>query len=384
LKIAAIGVQEMAKPMSLMDVLGSVAAKSIDALPIKSYRRHPTWYPLFQEEADAVNNLTDLSVRLIASEAGGEAWLNGLVPRLTNLQDEEGAASALSELRAFGAFLEAGFRVSPIPRKADEKTPDFEVRDGDDIVIVEVFSKHQDTQQKKFLENVAKGSDLPGVERHKAVGEKVTITTTVVETAPAGVPDPKKANDSVQANLISRVCSIKGAEGQIDETRPALLWVDFANFGIWPAGLGVGQLEPLQSGHNGITSGGLWYACYGWKGAPIFEEDFPFSERVFAMGHDGRFRLGGEKKSRFSGVIFSLPGDVTATTCLFENPWPTCRLPDRTRRMLERLPWFSLSHSICDWNQGDAETRVELCKREIETMKFWRDNYFAGGSDEED
>lgn len=129
-----------------------------------------------------------------------------------------------------------------------------------------------------------------------------TVTSTVAVLTPGGKPDLNKPHDSVQANLISRVCAMKKDEHQIPEDRPALLIADFAHFG-GPVGaefLKSGQSAPLESGHQGITCGSIWYGMYGWKGAPIFEEG---SHRLVSMGHDGRFRISGPKKSKLSAVL---------------------------------------------------------------------------------
>ncbi len=128
------------------------------------------------------------------------------------------------------------------------------------------------------------------------------------------------------------------------------------------------QAAPLISGRDGLTSGALWYAFYGWRGAPIFEEDFFPRDRVVPMGHDGRFRMMGKKKSKLSGVILVLPDGLI----LLENPWTAHPLPDRARRFFERLPWFDLGRSVCDWSPGDALTQADLGRRQIESMACWR------------
>ena len=97
--------------------------------------------------------------------------------------------------------------------------------------------------------------------------------------------------------MISRVCAIKQDEKQIPDDLPALLVADFAHFG-GPVGaefLNSGQTAPIDSGHHGITCGSIWYAMYGWRHAPIFEEG---SHHLVRMGHDGRFRLDERDKSK--------------------------------------------------------------------------------------
>ena len=192
---------------------------------------------------------------------------------------------------------------------------------------------------------------------------------TIWEQRPGGSPNRGKPDDSVQANVISRICGAKGDEKQFPADKPSLLWIDLRSFGAWPGVVKLEQCTPLMSGHHGLTSGALWYAFYGWKGAPLFEEDFPLHERVVKMGHDGRFRLRGKKRSKLSGAILAL----TEELILFENPWAAHPLPDRARRFTERLPWFNLGYSICNWSPGDAEAVAGLGRRQVEAMKTWRD-----------
>jgi hypothetical protein len=265
-------------------------------------------------------------------------------------------------------LLEAGYAVTPIPGKDDESTPDFEIDDGDGAVIVEVFAKHQDKKENNLWDAVSAGQTPPGVERHVVRNKGFKIEKTIVEHRPGGAPDLRKPHDSVQANVISRICAAKGKEMQFPSNRPSLLWIDLRSFGGWPEVLTLEQCTPLMSGHGGLTSGALWYAFYGWKDAPIFEEDFHLRERIVAMGHDGRFRLQGTRKSKLSGSIIALSEGLV----LFENPWSNHPLLDRARRFAERLPWFNLGLSICNWSPGDAEMLAELGRRQIDAMNHWR------------
>jgi hypothetical protein len=169
-------------------------------------------------------------------------------------------------------------------------------------------------------------------------------------------------------DAVERRCAAKGDEAQLPNDRPSLLWIDFRSFGLWPAVLKLEQAAPLISGRVGLTSGALWYAFYGWRGAPIFEEDIP-RDRVVAMGHDGRFRMMGKKrKSKLSGTILVLSEGLI----LLENPWTEHTLPDRARRFCERLPWFDLGRAVCNWSPGDALAQTAIARRQIEAMAHWR------------
>jgi hypothetical protein len=273
---------------TVRDLLSDEELEAIHTAPLIATGRFPTWYPIFYSEPRPVDYLTNGAVARISDE-GDDAWLRSLAPRLCRVDDPEEASAALAELRTYGAFLEAGFKIKPIPVK-DDSTPDFEVDAGDGPVIVEVFAKHQDESETELWEDIESGKTPEGVERHSTKINGGEIRTVISEQRPGGAPDPDKRNDSVQANVISRICAAKGKEKQFPTDKPSLLWIDLRSFGAWPEVVELEQCTPLMSGHHGLTSGALWYAFYGWKDAPIFEEDFPLHERVVKMGHDAAYR----------------------------------------------------------------------------------------------
>lgn len=352
---------------SVRDLLSDEDIQLIENAELIAHSRHPTWYPLFYSKPRSVDYLSNAAVSRISRENGGVIWLEGLKPRLIDIIDPEEAASALAEVRAYGGLLEAGFNVQPIPTSSTP-TPDFCVHADDGKFVVEVFAKHQDASQKAFLNDIASGNTPDGVHRSKNDLGNASIETTVVELHPGGPPDPSKPNDGVQANVISRICAAKGSEAQFPSDMPSVLWIDFTTFGIWPESLKLEQCSPILSGHHGLTSGAFWYAFFGWRGSPIFEEDFFPNDRVVPMGHDGRFRLSGSKKSKLSAVVIALHNECT----IMENPWAFHPLPNRARRFFERLPWFDLTRSICDWTPGDAKKQIELGEDLIKTMETWR------------
>lgn len=350
--------------MELKDLFDQQQLKAMENAPLYMGTRHPIWFPLYGDKQRAIDYLVHSAVRNISQESGGQSWLRDLTSRLTDQEDINNASSALAEIRAYGGLLDAGFAVTPIPRR-DDATPDFYIDAGDGQITVEVFAKHQDKEQDDILNAVHSGSEIlpDSIERSCRKSGNVSIATTIVELTPAGRPDPAKLHDSIQANMISRVCAIKQNERQIAEDYPAILIMDFAHFGgpIGAAFLKSGQTAPIECGHHGITSGSFWYAMYGWMNAPIFEEA---SHKVVRMGHDGRFRLSGKKKSKLSAVLVVLADSAV----LLENPWATRRLSDRARLAFCRFPWFDLSKSIADWHSGDAEQQIAIHRRMIEAM----------------
>ena len=348
----------------IQDLLTNDQCSRIKDAPLIMGGRHPTWYPIFYEQPRAIDYSANDAVSDIAARSGGDTWLRDLVVRLMDLVEINNASSALAEIRAYGGFLKAGFKVIPILRR-DDPTPDFEIDAGDGLITVEVFSKHQDKEQDELL-NAFYGCDEklpPDVERTVRKGKNSTITTTMTVLTPAGKPDSSKPYDSVQANMISRLCNIKQNENQLPDDKPALLVIDIAHFGgaIGAKFLKSGQAAPIESGHHGLTCGSLWYALYGWKNAPIFEEG---SRRLVRMGHDGRFRLLSAKKTKLSAVLVVL----AESAVLLENPWATYRIPNLARLSLCSFPWFDLTRSIADWQPGDAEKQIAIHRSMIETI----------------
>lgn len=348
---------------NLKELLTDEERKLVENAPQYQGTRHPTWFPLFkQTPLRAVDNLVNSAIYGISREPNGHEWLNMCKKPLLDFEDTSSASSVLAEIRAYGGLLGAGFTVRPIPRTM-APTPDYRVDAGDGEVIVEVFSKHQNKEEDKLLDVVhSQTAPLPpGVERNtRIIGDKKMVSTVVCIT-PGGKPDPSKPGDSVQANVISRLCGVKTQERQIPADKPAILVLDLAHFG----GAHMSEFVtgedacPIISGHYGIVSGPIWYAFYGWKGAPIFE-----MRRKVQMGHDGRFRLLGDKESRLSGVLVT----VAKSSLFLENPWARNPLPPKARTALCRYPWMDLTRSIFNWNGWEALEQIRLHRSQIEAL----------------
>ena len=336
----------------------------IQNAPLKYGTRHPTWFPLFLKE----KKFEAFDFRLINAvgqiiEAKGEKWLDKQKQRLLDLNGVNNASASMAEIRVYGGLLEAGFKVTPIDSKKGIPTPDFRLDSHDDSVEIEVASKHQPEKEADKRELIHKAMNTNGAKfpedveycerRYKDRVCKIAVS----ELFPSGAPDPKKSGDSVQSNAISGICAIKGDEKQFSGKSPAILVVDLTAFGgreiASMSFSNPSQASPLICGHEGLTSGFLWYAMYGWSGAPIFEQS---TTSIVQMQHEGRFRLSNQKKSKLSAVLFLLPTDVV----LFENPWSKFRLPDDVRTRLCCYPYSNLAYSICDWRIGDAEKQIAL------------------------
>ena len=232
----------------------------IEEMPMRFGRRHPLWIPLFGEQASlrVADYRVDQSVAMISSSPEGAERLGRKVDDLLDRQDLNNASAALAEVRAYGGLLKAGFHVEPISA-SDTPTPDFLAELNSQMLVVEVAAKHQDRQQDELQGNIHDAiqgrKPLPqGIEHHVHDGTNAMIEMVVSTYQPGGAPDSEKPNDSVQANLISKICSIKDEERQIPEDLPAILIIDFCEFSA-PASFGLlEQTALIIAGHYGFTS----------------------------------------------------------------------------------------------------------------------------------
>ena len=205
---------------------------------------------------------------------------------------------------------------------------------------------------------------MPGFERSSRRFSDLVISHTTSVWHPGGAPDPTKPHDSIQANVISKLCAVKAGERQRRNGVPAVLWLDLNSFDRMSK-TQLLQTQPLVSGHVGLTSGAIWHAFYGWKGAPIFEEG---NRRDITMAHDTRFRRTGGAKSHLAAAVVCFERGLV----LLENPWAADRLPPGLRRRCERLPWFQLAPSVADWTSGGAAGQIAMAEAQIEAFAAMR------------
>lgn len=360
-----------------MDYLGIITAQELEAL--RRARRPGITHPLVNiafaaEEAGArkltaVN--TEQAARLISSKDIG--WLKSLHPRLIAADDFTHAASALGEIRAYGALLETWMTVTPAPSvEGSNVSPEFQIDNGDGEVIVDVHSRQLDNKQTASLD--ANATDLQ--ERHARAVEnakesdtpKNTVTTATTEVFPTGAPKPNKEGDSVLTNTISRIARVKECEKQVDPNKPFILWLDLQDFGVWGPGIADEHFSPLYSeckeGHVG--SGSFWFALYGRKGDPLTGSQ-GYDYRSIPMAHEGRFYQTMTKShglaTRVSAVVFAL----AHATILMENPNSAKPLPKRVRAALLKMPRFRLDLSILEWEPGLVSALIQAQRRIVLT-----------------
>jgi len=312
--------------------------------------------------------------------AGHDDWVQKQKSRLLEKKDFSTPSAALAEIRAFGNLLSTGLKVTPL-RTGDRPTPDFKVegRDGDKI-FVEVFAKQMQGKEAKDLEDFNHGKPSSSGRKGAHIREHVVTPfgKPKCELSDHNFPIPV---ETVTENAISKLAQIKEAQHQASLTNPTLLWVDFQDE-IWQLAHHAESVFPLLSWHGELTSGSLFYAYYGWKGAPIFELH-AVEERISSppkpMRHHGQFggpglmndirrfvdRLRGKPKSRFDAVVVSF----YRTIAILENPYSRKPIPNKLWRHLTHLPWFSIEHSYLDWPQkGSLKRRLEIERQRLEAM----------------
>ena len=310
---------------------------------------HPTANLALAEGANRVGATTELAARSIHEE--NPHWLLHQRARLLDTTDFTNASSALGEIRAYGALLEAGLRVRPTPSVNGKAVlPDFEVDAGDGTAIVEVHSRQMAPTEREALADFHQELARKA-EENRTKGKNITMDHT--DIAPLGHGDPAKAGDSVLTNAISKIASIKQNEKQIDATKPFVLWLDLQDPTVWGLPVSDAQLAPcFTDWHDGqVGAGAFWYALYGQKDDPML--DMGGCDYVTRpMLHDGRF----VRPTNISAVVLSLPD----TTVLMEHPAANKPLSPLLRAGLIRLPYFKMELSLMEWRPGLVKDMVAL------------------------
>lgn len=361
----------------LIDLLTTDQILDIKKYHDKARGRHPAWSVInaFDLTVDYSRSpkdyLANEAVDRIGLCAQGKRWLTSTVKRVAQMSDFEEAVASIAEICCYGAMLEAGFDIRPIPTVKNAPTPDFEFDLDGASGIVEVTAKLEHDEQVKRARKIADGETPDGVERSNFEIQGKRVDYTVSVSHPFGAPNAEKIGDTTQTNAISRICQIKGKETQFADGKPSLLWIDFRDLSNWPASFNEEQSSPLISGHHGaLCSGAIWYAFYGWKGAPVFDDHAGGGYTITPMAHEGRFSAQAAKTSRYSAAILCLE----KATILLENPRAPTPLSKAQRGALTLLPWFNIHYSIAEWEEGDADRSHALARSMIEAIRASRED----------
>lgn len=279
-------------------------------------------------------------------------WLMNLKPRLLNIDDYSTSSGALGEIRAFGYLLEAGILVNPISGNG----ADFWVEYDQEKVLVEVHSKqfhHKESESLENFYNYLRGENTKIYQNEGwVVGEHISV--------PCGKP---KKHENVTENAISKLSAIKQREHQMSRDHTSILWLDFQDE-IWDLLDTVDRVLPVRTWNSAFYSGELWYAFYGWKDAPIFEEfrfDMPyFLGQQVKMRHEGRFR----NSTKLDAVIITF----SRNTVILENPSSEKAIKPSLWKKLVFLPWFKFEYSYTNWPVADLIHRFDLDKQKLITL----------------
>jgi len=135
---------------------------------------------------------------------------------------------------------------------------------------VEVHAKQNDEAMAEEIEKFHRIAYEESVAQ-SASAQRPSVTIRMMDIQPFVRPRPGKPDDTTRTNAISKISQIKDDERQFKDGVPALLWLDFQDAQNLGMALIDEDLSPVMSWRGSVNSGVLWYALYGWKGAPVFE-----------------------------------------------------------------------------------------------------------------
>jgi hypothetical protein len=358
--------------------LGIISLEEIEQIrdTFKNGSTHPLRAIALSNPPNQVKANTERAARTVIQS--NRNWLVGLKSRLLDVIDPTHSSSALGEIRAYGSLLETKMTIDTTPI-VGSRYPEFSVDAGDGAVIVEVHSRQLDKAQaeeiKMYKELHAALVEVTGRKR-EANSDKILSTRGPAHVImPLGAPDPAKKGDSVLTNAISRIASIKSGEKQSDLTKPFVLWLDFQDPVVWRLPISLEQTAPLftETKNGNVGTGALWFALYGRKHDPMIEMQ-RINYKIIEMLHNGKFA----QTKGVSAVIYSMPH----ATILMEHPSPTHPLPPNFRASLLKLPFFQLDRSLCEWEPGLVQSRIEVEQKMVATTAKALSEFSRAMSDE--
>lgn len=309
-------------------------------------RRHPLQRLFPQERDDDVTANTSLALETIFER--DHNWIRSKKRKLSSIDNFEAASSLLGEIRAYGSLLAAGLQTRPA-RAGGESEPDFLVENN---VFIEVHTKQSEPSEAYALERF----NL----RDKA---SISVSRGIHPNSPFGAPT---RDDSTTRIAIQKLAQIKQEEEekkkQFSNLYPSILWLDFQDE-IWNLIIGADAAEPVTLWNDEYYSGPLWYAFYGWKGAPVFQGETKLQRPrriVGRMEHEGRFRRG----TKVDAVVASFPRD----TIILENPFSEKPVQPWIREKLARIRNYNPEYSFVNWPDGNLSKRIASEKDSLEAL----------------
>lgn len=362
-------------PSYLRNLIGECNYSMLAGIPLSAAgERHPTWSAIYYAENNndgphdrtLVSNKIEGAIRKISER--NEQWLSEIRHRLV-VADFDEAASALGEIRAFSALIEAyGNMVSPVPRARKGRTPspDFVIENNDRFVYVEVATKRVNAEMAKRIaaeQDVARKKSAKDAEEARKTGLKGSVSVHSYIVEPFGVGKVGDRYENGITNAISKICAIKQRGHQFRRSHPVILWIDLQDQIFWPHD-STAALPLYGCAGGNFCSGSYWYAFYGEKGMPLFYiESFIFPKQDLHLKHNGKF--GGNDGEHLSAAVLSLVNE----TIIFENHRAKHPLNRWFRWLIPNLPRFDAGRSFVNWSEDDAlKKKIDASKKEINAL----------------
>jgi hypothetical protein len=332
-----------------VSLIGSAAMASVEKQR-DGLLRHPlARIAIPSQHEEAVSCTTRSALEVVLPQAPGW-WIATVKDRLTK-SDFADAAGALAEIRAYGALARSGLGVQPVAPRKGEPTPDFEVSRRSARVCVEVQTRLLSEAERAALTHAAARTATPP-------GGGATTAHVVTPFGKPRRPAPgKPALENVTANVIQKIAQAKLQSNQLRGS--SVLWLDFQE-DLVSFVLRRQSTAPVSTWNGRWWSGALWYAAYGWKGAPIFEGASlrPWMGfNMVSMQHEGRF----EQPDPPSLIVGSFEGGLVA----LENPKARPQLPIWFSARLTRFPDFAIEDSWLSWPAFNLVERLVAQKKTL-------------------
>jgi len=315
------------------------------------HRHHPLKLLLNHETISNQPNLkksltnTTFAFKQVFNE--DQNWLKKIKPRLLNTDDYSTASSALGEIRCYGDLLQASVKVQPISETNNANTPDFKAHKQGEEVLIEVRTKGYSKEESKRLE------EHNQLEFNCEKNKETRVT-------PFGRAEK---GENVTENAISKIAQIKQSEEQFSEDKPSILWINFQGE-LWQFGPNKNSIFPVRTSEGKLYSGEVWYAFYGYEGAPIFRGENNKEgavQNLIHMKHKGRFR----NDSCIDAVVISSP----LTTMVAENISTQAPIPPWFWSKLIHVPQFKIEYSRLNWPSENLRKIIEIDKKLIKSFE---------------
>ena len=304
-------------------------------------------YEFLKRDVEPATSTISSYFKIIKENPG---WISTFCKkRLVNEKDRRNLCAALGELRAYADLLELPF-INVEPHASNQGGTDFTLRSRDSGTVVariEVFTQNPKPNSTDII-----GESIS----HTADGFE--FKTTMREITPFTNITCSKIGDTIALDAISKICSIKQNEAQIDGSVPTLYYVDLQT--IIPVFSTLYNYKPISSFSGSISSGAYWQAIYGRRGDMVAEGLRQGNRRVSFMQHNGRFS-DASSPSKACAFIFrenrTSKHNEDPLVC-FENPF-NC-LPDRFVMSLKCCPLLNWELSVMRMLQGDLCKYIEM------------------------